>query len=179
MSAEPEPPARVPRGSGLSIGPGGDIVLLPPLAFALSLAAGGLASAALANAGVSVGWLPPAIEPFRTPLFVACLPAVLSLEWAAFQGLKTQGTEPQFTPVNGLATSGIYAVTRNPMYVGLVLLALAIAELNDSAPLLASTALLAGYLHFGVILPEERLLTRIFGAEYVAFTKRTPRWLLV
>lgn len=76
-----------------------------------------------------------------------------------------------------LVTSGVYRVTRNPMYVGLALLLWA-WTFYLSAPWAA-----AGPLVFMVfitrfqILPEERALLSRFGELYAAYRSRVRRWL--
>ncbi|KAG8459821.1 hypothetical protein KFE25_014384 [Diacronema lutheri] len=174
----------LPVGSKLDIGAfgccGEDILLLPPFALLLSLALGGAVHGALLGAGVASGWLPSPADLllFRGPTFAGLFLVVCALEASAFTLLMKKKTNPGFAPVNGLATDGIYHVTRNPMYVGMVTLSLAVAVLANSFPLLCTSFALFMYLHLGVIRVEERMLVRMFGEEYVAFQRRTPRWLV-
>ncbi len=76
-----------------------------------------------------------------------------------------------------LVDSGIYRITRNPMYVGLAF------ELCAWACYLASPATLIGVIGFILyiqalqIRPEERVLVTLFGDEYRAYQARVPRWL--
>lgn len=76
-----------------------------------------------------------------------------------------------------LVTSGIYRVTRNPMYLGFVFLLLAeLAWLAHPLACLAAPALVA-YLNRFQIAPEERALRHCFGPEYDLYTTRVRRWL--
>jgi protein-S-isoprenylcysteine O-methyltransferase Ste14 len=80
-------------------------------------------------------------------------------------------------PALNLVTTGPYRISRNPMYLGLIagLLGISVAfSLEMGLVVLAGLALA---LHFGVVLREERYLTRKFGAPYEAFLRRTRRWL--
>lgn len=80
-------------------------------------------------------------------------------------------------PALRLATGGIYRVTRNPMYLGLLLL-FAGASLGFSAEWgVILLPLFALVLHHGVVKREEAYLEAKFGDPYRAFLLRTRRWL--
>jgi protein-S-isoprenylcysteine O-methyltransferase Ste14 len=74
-------------------------------------------------------------------------------------------------------TWGIYAITRNPMYLGglVILSGWAIFLSNALAFLFLPTYVL--YINRFQIKPEERALTALFGQEYVAYQGRVRRWL--
>ncbi|MDZ7651394.1 MAG: isoprenylcysteine carboxylmethyltransferase family protein [Burkholderiaceae bacterium] len=76
-----------------------------------------------------------------------------------------------------IVQTGVYARTRNPMYVGFVAVLLGMAIGLQSLPGIALTALVAAYLHRFQILPEERWLRQRFADEFVAYCKRAARWL--
>jgi protein-S-isoprenylcysteine O-methyltransferase Ste14 len=93
------------------------------------------------------------------------------------QAFKQVGTNVKpWRPSLALATTGIYAHLRNPMYVGaiLILTGLAAALASDwMAILLLPTALL---LHFGVVRREERYLEAKFGEDYRRYKASVPRY---
>jgi protein-S-isoprenylcysteine O-methyltransferase Ste14 len=76
-----------------------------------------------------------------------------------------------------LVTTGIYRHTRNPMYLGLllVLLGFAIWLGNVLAPIMLVAFVL--YLTRFQIVPEERVLREKFGEEYARYMRRVRRWL--
>lgn len=76
-----------------------------------------------------------------------------------------------------IVTAGVYRWTRNPMYLGFVLLLLGLAVALQSAFGLLVTALAACFLQRFQITPEERWLGRQFGAEYDDYRRRVRRWL--
>jgi protein-S-isoprenylcysteine O-methyltransferase Ste14 len=83
-----------------------------------------------------------------------------------------------FTPVHGLATSGeVYSRTRNPLYVILVWIMMAVALLINSWWFLISSVLLWAYLQYLVIPVEEQFLTARFGKTYQEYCQKTPRWM--
>ena len=72
---------------------------------------------------------------------------------------------------------GPFGLSRNPLYLGLIALDLALALLWPSfwAVVLVPVGIAA--LQWGAVLPEERYLSAKFGAEYDAYRDRTRRWL--
>jgi protein-S-isoprenylcysteine O-methyltransferase Ste14 len=76
-----------------------------------------------------------------------------------------------------LVTSGVYSFTRNPMYLGMALVLLAWAIFLSSVWMLAGPLLFALYITRYQIIPEERVLDRLFGAPFAEYRKRVRRWL--
>lgn len=72
---------------------------------------------------------------------------------------------------------GPFGISRNPLYVGLVALHLAIALLWPSLWASALAPVVVAGLWWGAIAPEERYLRRKFGGEYAAYSNRVRRWL--
>jgi len=87
------------------------------------------------------------------------------------------------TPVNplgrvtGVVDEGPFAITRNPMYLSLMVMYVGGALLFDLpwAWVLLIPVFLA--LHFGVILREERYLAAAFGEPYLRYKERVRRWI--
>ena len=76
-----------------------------------------------------------------------------------------------------LVTSGVYAWTRNPMYLGLSILLLGWAiQLGTLSPC-AGPVLFALIIRFAQIEPEERALRTRFPAEYAAYCRSVHRWI--
>jgi len=76
----------------------------------------------------------------------------------------------------GLATAGPYAWTRNPVYLGNLLMfagLCVICELPWVMPFVVGWAALV--YHAAVRFEEDRL-TKRYGATYVAYCHRVPRW---
>jgi protein-S-isoprenylcysteine O-methyltransferase Ste14 len=76
-----------------------------------------------------------------------------------------------------LITTGIYRLSRNPIYLADVLLLAAWAVWLGSLVSLVLIAAFVGYIHHFQILPEERALRQIFGENYTAYCSRVRRWL--
>lgn len=82
---------------------------------------------------------------------------------------------PQQT--SSLVIRGIYRYSRNPMYLGFLLLLAALACYLMSAAAMVLLPLFVMYMNRWQISPEERYLLQKFGAEYQAYTKQVRRWL--
>ncbi|NKI34089.1 isoprenylcysteine carboxylmethyltransferase family protein [Wenzhouxiangella sp. XN79A] len=76
-----------------------------------------------------------------------------------------------------LVDRGVFAVSRNPMYVGFVAVLLGAAFDFDALSALTGPVLLALWLHRFQVLPEERILRERFGPLFEDYCRRVPRWL--
>ncbi|MDN5871444.1 MAG: isoprenylcysteine carboxylmethyltransferase family protein [Nitrococcus sp.] len=76
-----------------------------------------------------------------------------------------------------LVTSGIYARTRNPMYLGLLVILIGWAVLLANIAALALLPAFVAYINRFQIGPEERALAGKFPSEFDAYRKRVRRWL--
>jgi protein-S-isoprenylcysteine O-methyltransferase Ste14 len=75
-----------------------------------------------------------------------------------------------------LVTTGIYAYTRNPMYLGHLVFLTGLTLLTRSPVALALTAGLTHWFDERA-RTDHRRLTALFGAPYEAYAARVPRWL--
>ena len=76
-----------------------------------------------------------------------------------------------------LVTDGPYAISRNPMYVGMVLAGLGAALITAT---LAGVILAAAYaliVRYWYIAYEERAMRRQFGEHYDAYCRKVGRWI--
>lgn len=80
-------------------------------------------------------------------------------------------------PVMALVTDGPYRFTRNPMYVGLSCIYLAIALWCASLWACVLLIVVLLIIRYAVIAREEGYMTAKFGDEYRAFTSRVRRWI--
>ena len=82
-----------------------------------------------------------------------------------------------FTESTALIRHGLYRWTRNPMYLGAVLLVSGVAILLGSVTPLLVAVVFFVILQEGFIRHEERLLERRFGEEYRNYRHSARRWL--
>lgn len=76
-----------------------------------------------------------------------------------------------------LVSSGIYRITRNPMYLGMLTVLLAWAAYLPSVLALLGPVAFALYITRFQIIPEERALHSLFGAAFVEYRHKVRRWL--
>jgi protein-S-isoprenylcysteine O-methyltransferase Ste14 len=84
---------------------------------------------------------------------------------------------PTNEPTRALVTTGVHGWTRNPIYLGMLLLYLGIGMAARSAWTLILAPPLALTLRYGVVAREEAYLERRFGDAYAAYKARVRRWL--
>ena len=95
---------------------------------------------------------------------------------AAFEFVKSKNTIITAKPATSLQTTGIYSISRNPMYVGLTFIYMGLTFQFGNWWTLFLVLPLIVLITYQVILPEERYLTRAFGDEYANYKKMVRRW---
>lgn len=103
---------------------------------------------------------------------LTCLAGVLS-----FQRAKTTVNPKKPDSASALVSSGIYKYSRNPMYLGFVLILLAWALLLSNALALLLLPAFVLYMNRFQIRPEERALHSLFGQDYTEYQAGVRRWL--
>lgn len=96
---------------------------------------------------------------------------------SAFREFKKHHTtvEPGQRPT-ALVTSGVFARTRNPIYIGQLLVLSGIALLADAVIIAAALPLLWLALDRLVVRSEEATVREAFPEEYPEYARRVPRW---
>lgn len=106
------------------------------------------------------------------------LGAVISLAGVvSFRRARTTVNPLKPEKTSALVCSGIYRITRNPMYLGFLLVLTGWTVLLASGYAALGPVLFVAYITRFQILPEERVLTRLFGDEFTAYRSRVRRWL--
>jgi protein-S-isoprenylcysteine O-methyltransferase Ste14 len=76
-----------------------------------------------------------------------------------------------------LVNSGIFRLTRNPMYLALLLTLTAWGFILSNFYSLALCVVYVVYLNRFQIVPEERALEAVFGDEFIAYREKVRRWI--
>lgn len=103
--------------------------------------------------------------------------SVAGLAVSSFRRAGTTINPVKIDSASSLVTTGIYAFTRNPMYVGLATLLVTLAALLSNAWLLLGPLFFVLYITRFQIIPEERVMQAKFGSAYDAYKARVRRWL--
>ncbi len=127
-------------------------------------------------------WVPQARWefPFQAELVVVLLAFGLSCMLSgvlAFHRAKTTVDPMHPERASQLVVSGIYLRSRNPMYLGLLVLLAAWAAFLGQALALLVLPLWIAYISRFQIEPEEAALRRLFGASYTVYCGKVRRWI--
>lgn len=87
-----------------------------------------------------------------------------------------RGTLAPWSPPVALVRDGLYKWSRNPMYIGVLLIVAGWALGFRSQVLWIYVAALAVAVHLRVVLGEEPYLARTYGDAWIEYRKRVPRW---
>jgi protein-S-isoprenylcysteine O-methyltransferase Ste14 len=131
-------------------------------------------------------WLTPAVAgivqiPYSLRVFLAvalvCVGQGISIAgMVAFRRAKTTVNPIKASSASSLVIQSVYRYTRNPMYVGLLLTLLAWAVFLANPLAVLWVAVYVLYITRFQIIPEERALASLFGAEYEAYKGKVRRW---
>lgn len=149
---------------------GPDVIALPPLILGAAIAL-----------GLILNYFWPAkvlAHSLAVPLGILIIFVAVAIGLLAVREMVTASTPLDVRKRSTrIVTSGIFQQSRNPIYLGMVLLCTGVAFLVDSFWLLGLVPLFAAILQKGVIEPEEAYLERNFGEEYLRYKARVRRWI--
>jgi len=149
---------------------GARVKVLPPLLFLVVLAGALVADRLLP--------LPLPGGTARVVAGVALVVAGLALmAWAGRTMWVSHTTVSPWARVSALVTSGPFRFTRNPIYLGDLLVYLGVALWVGTWWPVLFLPLLFPAVQGLVIGPEERYLTARFGDDYTAYLQRVRRWI--
>jgi len=128
-------------------------------------------------------WLVPALTfrlPGRSLLALAAAVAGAAISVLAVLAFRRAGTtvnpmKPDSS--SSLVVSGVYTRSRNPMYLGLLLILLAWGMYLSNAMAFLILPGFMWYMNRFQIEPEERVLASRFGEQFDSYASRVPRWL--
>lgn len=143
---------------------------MPPLHFFLSL---------VLIAGLAEKW--PLAEILPWPWRWLGLFPILAGVWLNYDAdrlIKARGTTIKpFKISTALISDGAFRFSRNPIYLGMILILIGEAQLFGRLSPFFVCAAFAALMHFRFVLAEERILRETFGEGFDAYCARTRRWL--
>jgi protein-S-isoprenylcysteine O-methyltransferase Ste14 len=143
------------------------VIARPPLILAATIALG-----LVLNFFWPASFLPPAIA----KLGVLIILSAITLGFSAVQEMQAANTPRQVRkPSTEIVISGVFQRSRNPIYLGMLLLYTGIAILTNSLWILIQLLPFAIILQKGVIEPEEAYLEQKFGEKYLRYKARVRR----
>jgi protein-S-isoprenylcysteine O-methyltransferase Ste14 len=146
------------------------VIAPPPLIFLSGLILGGIVSwfypVQMLNSGLAVI--------LGNLLFLVGI-AVIAIIYLQMKRAKTN-IEP-WKPTTKILDTGFYGFSRNPIYLGMILIYLGISCLFNFVWFLPFLPIVLPVIHFGVILREEKYLEEKFGEDYLDYKQRVRRWI--
>lgn len=146
---------------------------IPPPLVGASLAGGmWLLSDSVPGLPLSAGW-----ARVLAALLLATGLTLDLLGLLAFRARRTTINPLRPERSSAVVDTGVYRITRNPMYLGMALVLLAWAVYLGAVAGLAGPALFVLYITHFQIRPEERVLQERFGQPYIDYCQRVRRWI--
>ena len=94
----------------------------------------------------------------------------------SFRRQKTTVNPLKPRQASSLVTSGIFKFSRNPMYLGMLIVLLSISfKFNLIGGIITSLFFFVFITKFQII-PEEVAMNELFGDQFIDYTKKTRRW---
>ena len=115
----------------------------------------------------------------RTVIALVTLGLAVTIVVTAVIGFRrARTTVDPFHPdtASTIVTTGIYRITRNPMYLGFLLALIALAVFFGNLACAAVPLIFVVYMNRFQIGPEERALRARFGLSYEAYLRAVRRW---
>ena len=125
----------------------------------------------------------PGPDPFQDPLQASLVGAVIAtlgqLIRAGTIGLRyvVRGGRGRRVYAEDLVTEGIYGHSRNPMYVGNLLIMLGLAVASNSWATILVAVPLGVFMYVSIVAAEEDYLRQRFGTAFEEYCRDVPRWL--
>ncbi len=118
--------------------------------------------------------------PFQAYIAVCIIAAGVLIEGAsilAFFKAKTTVNPLRPHKASTLVVSGMNRISRNPMYLGMLLLLIGFTVYLGAATGFAPLILFVAYITYFQIKPEERALLYLFGDAYKDYQASVRRWI--
>ncbi len=148
-----------------------NVIIRPPIAWLVAVLVGvalnWLLPLAFVPATVPAGWLGAIVFGLALALFA----------WAIVTITRAGSNVPTSQPTTTIVDSGPYRLTRNPIYLGMVLGLIGLAIVLNSLWLLLTLVPFALVIRYGVVAREEAYLEHKFGDVYRRYRARVRRWL--
>ncbi len=103
--------------------------------------------------------------------------SVLVTAIISFKNHETTVNPISVEKASSLVVTGIFKYSRNPMYLGMVLILLSISFKFNLVGGIVLTMLFAGYITKFQIIPEEIVMNKLFGDEFEKYKNKTRRWI--
>ena len=109
--------------------------------------------------------------------FIILGPSVLISAVRSFKAEQTTINPININNASSLVISGVFKYSRNPMYLGMVFILLALSFGFNLVGGILFTSIFIVYITKFQIIPEEAAMKRIFGEDFNRYKNETRRWI--
>ena len=109
--------------------------------------------------------------------FIILGPFVLISAVRSFKAEQTTINPININNASSLVISGVFKYSRNPMYLGMVFILLALSFRFNLVGGILFTSIFIMYITKFQIIPEEAAMKRIFGEDFNRYKNETRRWI--
>ena len=103
--------------------------------------------------------------------------SILILAVSLFKKQNTTVNPIKIENASSLVTCGIFEYSRNPMYLGMALILLGLALMFNLIGGILFTLLFTIYITIFQIRPEEEVMEKLFGEDFLKYKKNVRMWL--
>tara|TARA_Y100001978_G_C23667507_1_gene421974 strand:+ start:1241 stop:1567 length:327 start_codon:yes stop_codon:yes gene_type:complete len=103
--------------------------------------------------------------------------SIILISFQTFKKEKTTINPIKIEKATSLVTSGIFKYSRNPMYLGMVLILISTAVKFNFYGGVLVIVFFVYFITIFQILPEEKAMKKLFGEDFLKYKNKTRRWL--
>ena len=111
--------------------------------------------------------------------FIIIFAGLMIIFIAARQFKEANTTINPLKPENAsmLVSKGIFSYSRNPMYLGMLLIIIGFSIIQNLMAIIAIMPIWIIYMTYFQIIPEEEAMEILFKENFVNYCKKTRRWI--
>ena len=102
---------------------------------------------------------------------------IILISFQRFKKEKTTINPINIEKASSLVTGGIFKYSRNPMYLGMLLILLSISIGFNIYGGILIVSFFVYFITYFQILPEEKAMLKLFGDDFINYKNKTRRWL--
>lgn len=101
---------------------------------------------------------------------------IIIISFQRFKKEKTTINPINIEKASSLVTAGIFKYSRNPMYLGMLLILISISIRFNFYGGILIVGFFVYFITYFQILPEEKAMLKLFGDDFINYKNKTRRW---
>ncbi len=101
---------------------------------------------------------------------------IILISFQRFKEEKTTINPINIEKASSLVTGGIFKYSRNPMYLGMLLILISITIRFNIYGGILIVGFFVYFITYFQILPEEKAMLKLFGDDFINYKNKTRRW---